>query len=48
MQIWMPVGETTDAIIYVQKVYGNDEWISLVFDKELEGNHLETPKMIRC
>ena len=23
------------------KVYGNDEWISLVFDKELEGNHLK-------
>ena len=31
-------GQTTNAHLRA-KVYGNDEWISLVFDKELEGNH---------
>ena len=31
-------GQTTDDHLRA-KVYGNDEWISLVFDKELEGNH---------
>ena len=33
-------GQTTNAHLRA-KVYGNDEWISLVFDKELEGNHLK-------